>query len=363
MSNKVGIVTFHNAHNYGAVLQAYALHRKLSLMGFDPVFIQDQEDFVGEKYSLYPTLNGKQYLRYAKAWVKLLLDYSRRKKRHVAFMDFIANYLPICKLGNKSIQFDSVALGSDQIWNPNITKNIKDIYFGINEQIITDNIFSYAASMGNGMTEVNFTENFKEKLSTLQNLGVRESSLGDMIYDKFSLNHSINLDPTLLLEKAEWDKLVGHSDITERYLLVYEVEKNENTQAVVDLIAKRMDLKVKVISSKLNGESFSNEITTASPIEFLSLFKNANFVVTTSFHGTVFSIINEIPFFTIKFNNGVDLRSSGLLTSVELQERHINSIDDIDDISELEIDFTRANNQLSKLRSISEKYLENSLTK
>lgn len=357
-SKNVGIITFHNAHNYGAVLQAYALHKKLSLLGASSQFIQDKEDFVGEKYRLTPALKGKSFIRYIKEWLKLLLDYKRKKTRHDAFVAFIKNYLPMANLADGEHSFDCVALGSDQIWNPNITKNIKDIYFGVDPLIKTDNVFSYAASMGNGMQEQYFTPEFKSKLSNLNKLGVREAALGEFINKKFNFDYAINLDPTLLLDKQEWHKIAAPSKSKERYLLVYEVEKNPNTQPVVDYIAKKMDLKVKAVSSKILRNSEPNEITTASPEEFLSLFANATFVVTTSFHGTVFSVINEIPFFTIKFNNGIDLRSSGILNSISLQDRHINGLEDINDI---DLSFVSAKSRLADLRAESEKYLVQSI--
>ncbi|TMP13892.1 polysaccharide pyruvyl transferase family protein [Pseudoalteromonas sp. S2893] len=360
MSNKkIGIITFHNAHNYGAVLQAYGLYRKLQLLGFESEFIQDANDTVGKKYSLYPSYKNKPLLSFCKSWLLLLADYKRKSKRSSAFNDFIENYLPTYDLNRGCKSYSHVVLGSDQIWNFNITSGIQNIYFGENENIRTESVFSYAASMGNGMEASNFTPSFKSKLEGLSAIGVREKSLSDEIKDNFDLESVVTLDPTLLLENEEWNKLLSSKESTDNpYLLVYEVEKNSNTAAVVEYVKNKLGLEVKVISSKIKaGESKSN-ITTASPREFLSLFKNASFVVTTSFHGTVFSLINEVPFFTIKFNSKVDLRSSGLLGSVELCDRHIESIADVD---ELTIDFTNAKENLSALRIKSETYLLNSL--
>ncbi|MCE7650700.1 polysaccharide pyruvyl transferase family protein [Vibrio fluvialis] len=360
MKNKsvVGIVTFHNAHNYGAVLQAYGLKRKLELMGFESEFIQDENDSVGKKYSLYPSLKNKSLVSYLKSWVRLVIDFRIRKLRHDGFDGFIKKYLPVYSLSSGKRNYSSVVLGSDQIWNFDITKGMQNIYFGIDNNIVTDNVFSYAASMGKGMTKDNFTENFKKKLCKLNHIGVREKSLGEIIKSEFNIDYTLNLDPTLLLGKSEWDRLTINDINQDKYILVYEVEKNINTESVVNFMADKLGLKVKVISSKLNKSSDPKDISTASPEEFLSLFKNATFVVTTSFHGTVFSIINEVPFFTIKFNNGIDLRSSGLLSSVGLESRHINSISDIQLI---DIDYSLVTIKLNEMRSTSENYLYNAL--
>lgn len=358
-NKKVGIVTFHNAHNYGAVLQAYGLYRKLELLGFKSEFIQDTNDTVGKKYSLYPDYTNRSLLSYIKSWFLLLVDYKRKSKRSIAFNNFIASYLPIYDLNQGRKNYSHVVLGSDQIWNFNITNGLQSIYFGEDKNINTECVFSYAASMGNGMVSSNFTSEFQTKLAKLSSVGVRERSLSNEINTNFNLDSVVTLDPTLLLDNEEWDKLLPTDSGSEApYLLVYEVEKNPNTASVIEFVKNKLGLEVKVISSKIKSGDDPKNIATASPQEFLSLFKNANFVVTTSFHGTVFSIINEIPFFTIKFNSKVDLRSSGLLSSVELTQRHINTVQDI---NELDIDFTEAKNNLALLRASSENYLLQSL--
>ena len=359
-NTKVGIITFHNAHNYGAVLQAYALHRKLELLGMQSEFIQDGADTVGNKYKLFPNFSKLSFIQYLKAWALLILDLRRKLKRQRAFNKFIDIRLPTRNLNKGVAAYESIALGSDQIWNFNITNGINDLYFGLDKNIDCNNIFSYAASMGNAMVEDNFTISYKDKLSKLDFIGVREKSLGEEIKNKFNLNYIQNVDPTLLLDKKEWDKLATSATRTESYILVYEVEKHSKTQTVVDFLRENEQLSIKVISSKTNHKVNNQFIATASPEEFLSLFKNAKYVVTSSFHGTVFSIINEIPFFTLMFNNGVDLRSAGLLNSLGLEHRHIKTIDDIDP-NGLDIDFTDACFKLNKLREESIDYLKSSL--
>lgn len=352
--NFVGIVTFHNAHNYGAVLQAYGLKRKLELMGVKTEFIQDKHNSVSKKYKLFPSFNIRTLPNYAKSLVYLVLNYKKKKARYDAFEYFINKFLPSYDLNNGKRNYSSIVLGSDQIWNFGITGGCKDIYFGINENIVTNKVISYAASMGKAMVKSNFTTEFKTKVGNLNKIGVREKSLGEMIKSEFDLEYFINLDPTLLLERSEWDKLSHNNYKNDDYLLVYEVEKNTNTNSVVKLIASKLGLKIKVIDSKFNKKS--NDIV--SPQDFISLFKNAKFVVTTSFHGTVFSIINEVPFYTIKFNNGIDVRSSSLLSSLGLENRHINSTEDVNDIN---IEYKPVSSKLNEMRYESEKYLLSSI--
>lgn len=260
-------------------------------------------------------------------------------------------------MANGKKVYHSVILGSDQLWNFNITNGLDVLYFGQDKNISTNNVFSYAASMGKAMLETNFTQAYKENLQKLSCIGVREESLGLEIKAKFGLDYYINVNPTLLLAKSEWDALVTKKSDSEDYLLVYEVEKYQYTQEVVDAIKNQLGLSVKVISSITHRAVDKSTIATASPVEFLTLFKNAKFVVTSSFHGTVFSIINEVPFYTLKFNNGIDLRSAGLLNSLGLIERHINDSSEIS-FDNLGVNYTKAKLLLEKLQLKSVNYIK-----
>ncbi|WP_243694166.1 polysaccharide pyruvyl transferase family protein [Vibrio viridaestus] len=355
--NKTGIITFNKAHNYGAVMQAYALQYKLNSLGYDVSFINSNNE-IDKKYRLIPDykkLGVKNFIRYI---VRLILNYNRITKRYIGFHNFIKKYLSSIDITENKFEFKNVVLGSDQIWNPNITKGYDPIYFGIHPNLVCDNVISYAGSMGNGMEDKNFNNEFLSKLNTLKAIGVREPSLAEAIENHFSLEPVINLDPTLLLNKEEWAQVTSEKYNNEKYILVYEVEKNKLTPDVLDLLKNRFNLSVKVISSKISMSVPKDYVTTASPEDFLSLFLNATFVVTSSFHGTVFSIINNKPFYTMKFNNGVDLRSAGLLKSVGLSDRHIDSLEQ----ATLEdIDFSIVETKLNDLREKSVDYLTSSL--
>ncbi|WP_128860709.1 polysaccharide pyruvyl transferase family protein [Shigella sp. FC1967] len=113
------------------------------------------------------------------------------------------------------------------------------------------------------------------------------------------------------------------------------------------------------LSSRTDCYTNKNNITDASPNDFIKLFSNASFVITTSFHGTVFSIINEVPFLTLKFNNDTDIRSESLLGQVNLLERHIESIADIDNLP-LEFSFEESNLLLEKYRKKSNRFFKTS---
>ncbi|HIF9351672.1 TPA: polysaccharide pyruvyl transferase family protein [Photobacterium damselae] len=363
MKKKIGIITFHNAHNYGAVLQAYALNIKLKSLGFDVGFIEYNLSPIHNHYKKYPSFSesGNNLLRYLKNLICFSLDYNRKVKRYNAFSGFIEKYFQVLNVTNKKFYLSAVVIGSDQVWNPNITEGYDDIFFGKNKNIFTDRRISYAASMGSATSEDNLTEEYYNLLSNLDNIGVREQGLANLFEDKFNLSVDVNIDPTLLLNKEEWNKISSKPLCNEKYVLVYEVEPNVETKSIVDYLSKVLSIKIKVISSITNYKLSKDIITTASPNDFLSLFKNASFVVTTSFHGTVFSIINNVPFVTVKFNNGIDTRASNLLLSLGLDERHVNNVDDVEKLN-IDVDFTFAENKLNKLRYQSELYISEKLS-
>ncbi|MFV8440427.1 MULTISPECIES: polysaccharide pyruvyl transferase family protein [Vibrio harveyi group] len=353
---KVGIITFHDAHNYGALLQAYALKYKISSLGYDVGFVDVKNKKLNGKYNIWPSYQGvSSLLPETKKLIRLLLDFNRKKARYDGFNVFVSKYINT-DIGNK---LDSIVIGSDQVWNFNITGGVDPIYFGHVDGVSADNIISYAASMGNGMATGSFTAGFKTMLNSLNNIGVREKQLKEELETHFDIESVVNIDPTLLLTKEEWAEITPVSTRDKKYVVVYQVVEHPMTSAVVNSIAKKYNLEVIVLTSKTDHQTSKSHFTTASPEEFLTLFKNAAYVITSSFHGTAFSIINRVPFYTMKFGNAVDLRSENLLSSANLLSRHISDLSEVN--FEQEIDFDSAQNSLSSLREQSIAYLESSL--
>ncbi|MEZ9174205.1 polysaccharide pyruvyl transferase family protein [Vibrio cyclitrophicus] len=361
MKKKVGIVTFHKAHNYGALLQAYALKKTLERLNLNVVFIDFDNDSLDKNYRLFPKLSNSSLSYNIKQIIKTLLDFNRKFKRNNSFNEFIKNYLHSFSINKSKLKLDVVFLGSDQIWNPNITGQLEPIFFGQHPNLDVDKVVSYAASMGNGMNKLNINDEFKKLLLGVDSLGVREKALKTILHENFDINCQQNLDPTLLLNKSDWDELADDSETSQnKYILIYEVEKHPHTQAVVNHIKAVSNYDVLVVSAKTSHLVDKSVITSASPRRFVSLFKNASFVVTTSFHGTVFSIINNIPFYTLKFGDGIDNRSAGLLAMLDLSDRHIK---DESQIKEHVVDFTNANRLLELERNTSIEYITDNLRK
>ncbi len=365
---KVGIITFHKAHNYGAVLQAYALKKVVSSFGVDVGFIDYQHEKLRQGYSLYPkkpsVLSISAYISYVKSWIHLCLDYKRKRNRHQSFVQFIDENIPLILI-KKSIKLDSLIMGSDQIWNFKYTLGIDENYYGINSNIVTSNKISYAASMGVAKFAPQDESKFVEYIGKLNFIGVREEGLKRYIESLGISNVQINLDPTLLLDKNDWNCLLDGATIKESkpYILVYQVQPHNNTNKIVDFICKLLGMRAVFLSSKTNFRVDKKHITVASPNDFIYLFKNASFVITTSFHGTVFSLINEKPFITLKFDNEIDLRSKSILCKLDLEKRLISNIEDIKNMGDLSVDYSFQRIKLNELREESIVFLKKALFK
>lgn len=366
MIKNCGIITYHRAHNYGAVLQAYALKKVIDKLGYSTKFIDYQHENLEKGYSFYPSfpndsLSINNINRYVKDWIHLIIDFKRKKERYTAFEMFINKNIPLIDISSNE-NMHAIILGSDQIWNSKYTDGVDPAYYGILANITSSNIISYAASMGqsklNSKEEIEFISYIKK----LNHIGVREDSLKEYIDSVVDCDVNVNLDPTLLLNKEDWFELSSNNniEINEPYILVYQVHSHDETNNIVDYLTEVLKIKVITLASRTDIYTSKDSVTNASPNDFIYLFRNASFVVTTSFHGTVFSIINEIPFITLSFSNDIDLRSRSVLQKIHLESRMISSLEDVKNL-DLDIDFKEKTTYLDELRNESICFLKLSL--
>lgn len=361
VKNLYGILTFHKAHNYGALLQAYALSYTIKKYCEDVFFVDYENEILTKGYSLYPVFNKNSPVNYVKEWIHFILDFKRKQKRYNVFSNFIDNYISPFEI-SKNSSFDVVFLGSDQIWNASYTNGVDPNYYGQGEGLTANKLVSYAASMGKLSLNGKDEEEFISLVKRINLIGVREKYLKDYIEDKSGRECVVNLDPTLLLDRQEWESLSNKSNNDERYLLVYEMHPHSEMSHVASRIADSLNLKIKVLASRTNYKISKDAITDADPRDFLMYFSNASFILTTSFHGTVFSIINEIPFYTLCFDSEVDLRSSSLLELVNLKNRMISGIKSIDSYNEsLDVNFDEASKILQEHRQDSIDFITQAL--
>lgn len=358
---KVGLLTFHRAVNYGAVLQTYALNCILKKYGADIEIIDYRNELIEAYYKFISSEIG------FKANIKSMLFYLIQRKRNKQFIRFqierldlskkIYNYKNISEIKDK---YDCFIVGSDQVWNYTCTKGDKNYLFDFMDE--SNDLYSYAACIGKMSDWQLAYMNFKDSLSKFRYISVREQQTKQLLEEQYNIASRVDLDPTLLLESYEWDAIAKKPEIEYEYILAYSVNLPERVRSIANSIAKKMNKKLIIITLNNKFVAKNGEInkSLASPEEFLGYIKNAKFVITNSFHGTVFSVIYKKQFITIMNNkNGLDnSRLVSLMNSLGLEKNLINDTLEYD-----EIDFQSVDAKLHKMREDSIEYLENIITK
>lgn len=327
---KIGIITFHSAHNYGAVLQAYALQSKLE----DATIINYRNNDIEKHYKVFNLYKGKNIIKIIKSFCANIVFYKRNKKRYNKFEMFLKKNIKMTKeyfneeeLKNNPPKFDIYITGSDQVWNYEITNGIKDSYtlnFGDNKI----KRISYAASIGNAFLKKELKKEYRKKISKIDYISVREEKAKDILIDSgIKKDISVVLDPTLLLTGNEWNnKILNMQNEKEKYILAYVVEPNEEYYKIVNYLSQITGLKV--IHFEKRGNKYKNVLRSAytdGPLEFVNLIKNAEYVIATSFHATVFSIIFNKKFWIIPHKK-TGSRVTNLLKKLNINDRTVENL-------------------------------------
>lgn len=359
---KIGIITFHRAANYGAMLQCFALKTILKLLGYDSVEVIDYRNQVIENYYNYKWSACLRNISFSPSGLKRLLcstlyTYLCKRRLH-NFRLFENKYLIPSEL--PYYNYDYIIFGSDQIWNVGITQD-DDTYFGKVDAEKVKKI-SYAGSLGHGDLEA-----FKSKIELLKQfkaIGVRETKLKQILND-LGINSSCCLDPTLLLTSECW---LNHLDLPIKRasirssLLVYCIRDKDRTFKAAKKLAMHMNLKVVLLEAidTLDLRGIGNDASYYGPREFVRCFNEADYVITDSFHGTVFSILFHKPFISCRLNDGRDGRADSILTQLGLLSQFIEP-EQISTQSFAGIDYSLCDGGLEYLRNESVRFLKESI--
>lgn len=363
---KIGILTFHRAHNYGAVLQAFALQEYLRKAGHDVKIIDYNPPFLEANYKIFAFkkfLTTKVHVYYLLKGAAIeLLTLPARTKRYKAFDSFIRSKLALSTptvYHKEEIpkDFDAYIFGSDQIWNPKITKGFDDVYFGLFSSRPEARKIAYAASMETSTLNDEEKEYLGKSLFQMHAIGVRESKLNALLQPLVEQKIQTVADPTILCTRETFDNIAVKPDFQGKYVLVYQVRIMPETLSFAQKLADRIGGKVIQLVSTPVLTNRPGVYNCASPEEFIGWFKHADFVVTTSFHGTVFSLLYQRNFYALEIHS-ISMRIRSLLQDVELSERYVKSTSQPDTMP---IDFTRATQRLARLQQESALFLQNAL--
>lgn len=329
MSKKTATITFHAAHNYGSNLQAYALQQVIKEMGYENEIINLRTERQKDLYTVFTKRKG---LKYIFKNLSHLIYYFPLKRAYCKFEDFINNKLVITKeyaTENELIQanfdYDIYIAGSDQIWNP-IPADFDWSYYLTfvqkGRKISYAPSFGQLASLGDEDTQKRITDALKD----FDVISVREEGAANNVNLLVGFKPQIVLDPTLLISKEKWLDLVKDRKrlIKGDYIFFYTLFASPERMNIVKRVSKILDLPVVTSNFSNQYDVFNSFIKCydAGPLDFLTLIRDAKFVIVSSFHGTVFSTLLNVPFFVI--DGMEDARISTLLRIAGLEYRDIN---------------------------------------
>lgn len=346
MKLNFNIVTLHRAKNYGAVLQAFALRTFLEISGYKSGVFDAQQVEAPVKKSLR-NMMIRGLLKLEK--LKYRSAFERRDEKFERFVD---SYLHVNKEQNACIFLS----GSDQVWNPIVFN--PDYYL---EFVKAPSIkASYAASIGVSELNPAYYHTYREKLTGFSSLSVREQSAAEELKKALGQQTQIrvDLDPVFLLTKEQWSTVADESSMTisRGYILLYILHVPSNLNELCRWLKRELNLKLVLIDSTglLRKQVMNDEVyTDVGPQDFLSLIKGAEAVITTSFHGTAFSVIFEKEFYSV-VNSSFASRVNNILRQFDLPAVSDNQRE----FSRHRLSFEKSAEIIEAQRRSSEKYFK-----
>lgn len=318
---KIGILTYHNAINYGAVLQAFSTKTFLQKLGHEAEIVNYCCPAVEKQYrveTFREAANGKEFVDHN---ISVLLH--RKKKK--AFQPFISSMIigekitDLKQLQNYIKKFDVVIVGSDQVWNS--CANGGDMaYFIPNEQI---GKIGYAVSCGsvdNLKLYEKYGVDYHSAIERFRSLSFREEELAEYVGDIKQKGYPVVVDPVFLNSKAMWESVAVRKFKDKEYIFAYNLSDNKCLFDTLRILSRLTSLPVYIVNKSVKGEIRSlgscRKFSNVSVEEFLGLICDASYVVTDSFHASAFSIIFKRKFYTI-FNSSAENTNSRLETLLQ----------------------------------------------
>ena len=327
---KIGIITLPLHTNYGGILQAYALQTVLERMGHDVEILEEPHE--------YKRASLKRYIRrilkkcIGKRSVINYEGFMRKWQPKVAIEinAFINTYIHRRIVKYNTLQegeYDALIVGSDQVWRPSYNQNLDSAFLDFASNWKNVKRIAYAASFGTDEWEFTQkqTELYKKLIQKFHFVSVREDSAVVLCKEKFGIEAEHVLDPTMLLTDKDYRRIIGDIKISDSpYVFSYLLDENKDKLSILDAVSKKLDLPVRKIKLEKDISKIPmlelKSLTYPSVQEWLASFAQAEFVVTDSFHGTVFSIIFNKPFVVIPNKDRGTTRFVSLLSRYNLQD-------------------------------------------
>lgn len=378
---KIAILTQPLGHNYGGIIQNYALQFVLKNKGYDVITILREYTNYFYLRTFLSIIKNETYNRIKGCRRKILSNVEktyifsemyRFMQQNIDTSEKIYSSQSLTQYFEDK-DFDIVVIGSDQTWRPKYSPNIYNYFLDFLEKNRRIKKIAYASSFGTEeweYTEIE-TEKCKNLVKQFDAVSVREASGVDLCKNYLDIDAEWVLDPTLLLNQHDYIALFKNIDSKQQGLFSYVLDKDSQKQQFINSVAE--DLKLEVYSNQ--PKKSLAELTNFSSLDdykfpslegWIKSFYDADFVITDSFHGTVFSIIFNKPFITIVNEARGASRFHSLLNLLGLENRLISKIDNSNtslDVLKIryEINYDIINKKLEALRLESLNFLKNNL--
>lgn len=334
-------ITCHDVYNHGASLQAYALQAYLSNLGHDVEIIDYKPDYLSGHYSLWSVNNSiydkpivKQLYLLTKLPGRLIA--LRRKK---AFDEFTRRYLRLTtkryhsneELKANPPEADVFIAGSDQIWNT-LFQNGRDAAFYLDFAPATSLRVAYAASFATATIAEEYQRFVSKMLHNFDKASIREKESLPLLARLGRTDGVAVCDPVFLLTKEEWNDLLPSDKIKEQYMLVYDCENSTAIKNIAKKVSKQLKIKIYNVSGKRLSYADKN-FWTSGPLDFVRLIRDAEYVVSNSFHATAFSLIFEKEFCVVNRSEAINERMKSLLADFGLENRLVSNDKELPSLS------------------------------
>lgn len=368
---RIKTITCHDVYNLGASLQAYALQHYLESKGHDVQIIDYKPEYLSRHYKLWIISNpifDKPFIKQLYLLAKLpgRLWALRQKK---VFDAFTAKYLKLTKRYNSyeelkadAPQADCYIAGSDQIWNT-LFPNGRDAAFYMDFGTKGVKRISYAASFATPSIVPEYKGFVSERLKGIDAISIRERISLPLLAELGRTDGVAVCDPVFLLNKDEWNEILQGeqvlSGIPEKYILVYLTDKGPQIEQIAQKIKHKMGWKICSVGS-IKAACADKSFTTAGPLDFVRLIKDAQFVISNSFHATAFSLIMGTKFCVVNRVDAINERMKSVLEDYKLSYRLVSDLNN-DLLQELNVE--EIDNCREKIVEFSKTWLNERLTK
>lgn len=342
---KIGILTFHCAHNYGAMLQTYATQEIFRGAGHDVEVVDYRPSYLIKPFKWFclsriRKKDGSFTFKHLFAEIVLLpfryVRYQRFNRFMTSRMQLSATVYPESFEGN----YDVIVIGSDQVWNYKLTGgNFDKMYLA--HFPFEKNSRLYIADAVSMDADIMCPDHVRQLSDASKNFDVLTSREADTVewLNTFSSKEFKHIqDPVLQVDPKIWHNLTLPVKKKNPYLVVYKMRLNKNIDVLARQIAEQYGLDIVEIIPAPDATKLLVSEQAISVEKFLGYFAGASFVLTSSFHGTAFSLIFKRQFYSLTFGDGKDSRIKSLLSSLDIADRMIHVESELPEISEINYD-------------------------